>query len=125
KAGLPDPQGEANFQKFLVEFYRQYDKARNEGKSPADLLDPASKDYLGKVVTPFQRSVSQQYADHQANPGQPFDIKTVTTLDQATAAYHSGNITREQARALAQQHPEWGITFAPAAPVSQVPIEAH
>lgn len=61
--GTRDPKGDANYVRFLAVFLPEYDQLRQEGKTPAQLLDPDSKDYLGKLAVPLIRSTTEQLRD--------------------------------------------------------------
>lgn len=57
--GLSDPIGDELYQQYLSYFMDEYEKQRQEGKSPNDLLNPASKDYLGNALQQFSRTPEQ------------------------------------------------------------------
>jgi hypothetical protein len=63
--GWEDPQGDAQFTKFLGQFWPQYQQGREAGISPQDLLtNTKSKDYLGgDLIAGFKRTPAQQAAD--------------------------------------------------------------
>jgi hypothetical protein len=54
--GMKDPEGEANMTRFTADFMETYDEQRKKGKSDKELLDPQSPDYLGKLISKYQRS---------------------------------------------------------------------
>ena len=64
-----DQVGAENFYKWNVYFDQQFAEQRKAGKSPHDLLDPTSKDYLGKTISGFTRTLAQQTADMAATMG--------------------------------------------------------
>jgi len=51
-----DPKGAENFYKWNTYFDQQFAEQRKAGKSVHDLLDPTSKDYLGKTINGFASS---------------------------------------------------------------------
>ena len=54
--GIRDPKGDEQFQKYMAYFLTEYKTQRQSGKTPQDLLNPDSKDYLGKQIGKFVRS---------------------------------------------------------------------
>jgi len=64
-----DQVGAENFYKWNTYFDQQFAEARKAGKSPHDLLYPTSKDYLGKTISGFTRTLAQQTADMAATMG--------------------------------------------------------
>ena len=61
--GIRDPKGDEQYQKFLVMFLPEYSKQRQAGKTPQQLLDPESPDYLGKSITRFKRPAKDMMRD--------------------------------------------------------------
>lgn len=61
--GLRDPIGDENVQRFTSWFIGEYAKQRQGGKSPQQLLDPESPDYLGKRLKGYVRSPQQIMQD--------------------------------------------------------------
>ena len=57
--GLRDPIGDENVQRFTSWFMGEYAKQRQAGKSPQQLLDPESPDYLGKRLKSYVRTPQQ------------------------------------------------------------------
>lgn len=53
---VKDPKGEENLQRWTAQFLSDYNKKRKEGKTPTELLDPNSPDYLGKSIDQFKRN---------------------------------------------------------------------
>ena len=129
---MRDPKGDELYLKFIAQVLPRYQEARNAGKTPSQLLDPDSPDYVGKGMIDkpgqgFRRPMNQWYSDMLQDQPQPqqgsFDLKSVKTLDDARAAYKAGNITRDQARQLALDHPEWGVVVRePKQQMPEVPI---
>jgi len=128
---LKDPKGDELYLKFMAQALPAYDEGRRgsdgkPGKSPAALLNPDSPDYVGKIISHFKRPMDQWFNDtiHDAAPvsnAKPaFDIASVKSLDQLVTAYRAGNVTKQQADAMAVSN-GWASRKAavPAAPVSQ------
>lgn len=67
--GIKDPQGEENYLRFMAQALPAYEKGKSDGKSAADLLNPDSKDYIGKSIPTFKRSISEQLADMENASG--------------------------------------------------------
>lgn len=61
--GLRDPIGDENYQRFMVYFLDEYKTQRKAGKSFRELLDPASKDYLGRSIESYVRTPNQIMQD--------------------------------------------------------------
>ena len=61
--GMKDPKGEEIFLRFLGYFFPAYDKARADGKNPQELLNPDSKDYLGKSLDVMKRPQTEWFKD--------------------------------------------------------------
>lgn len=122
---IKDPKGDELYLKFNAQALPAYDAGRKAGKSPAQLLDPDSPDYVGKIIKNFKRPMDQWFNDtiHDAAPagGKPaFDLKTVKTLDDLVSAYRAGNVTKQQADEMAMSN-GWAKRKATpvSAPVSQ------
>jgi soluble lytic murein transglycosylase-like protein len=103
---IKDPKGDELYLRFLAQALPAYDAGRRTGKTAAQLLNPESPDYVGKVIGNFKRPMDQWFSDTiHDNPGTatsaPFDPKSIKTLEQAQSAYRSGNISRAQAAEIA------------------------
>lgn len=61
--GIQDPIGDENLQRFSSWFIGEYQKQRAAGKSPAELLNPDSADYLGKRLSSYVRSPQEIMQD--------------------------------------------------------------
>lgn len=61
--GIQDPIGEENLQRFNAWFLGEYQKQRESGKTPQQLLSPDSPDYLGKRLSSYVRSPQQILQD--------------------------------------------------------------
>lgn len=62
--GMEDPVGLENYQRFLSYFLHEYSQQRQSGKGYKELLDPDSKEYLGRQVWNYQRSQQQIMQDN-------------------------------------------------------------
>jgi len=51
-----DPDGSTSFQAFTSFFLNEYDRLIREGKTPEQLTDPNSKDYLGKEIFKYKKT---------------------------------------------------------------------
>ncbi len=54
--GIEDPDGAKHFEAWLSDFQPKYEQARRNGKTPAQLLNPTSPDYMGANVGLYKRS---------------------------------------------------------------------
>lgn len=124
---IRDPKGDELYLKFMAQALPAYDAGRKLGKTPSQLLNPESPDYVGKVIAGFKRPMNQWFSDIIQDGGATpdakpaFDIKTIKTLDDAVGAYRSGKITKPQADELAITN-GWGArkpTKASIIPMSQ------
>lgn len=58
---VPDPDGDAQFSAFLFDMQRRIDEAQKQGLKPRDILDPASKNYIGdKLIATYRRTPEQK-----------------------------------------------------------------
>lgn len=62
-----DEKGGEDFYKFKTFVLDSERRARDAGKSPYDLYNPSSPDYMGKQIPAFQRSMEQQLRDMAAS----------------------------------------------------------
>ena len=62
-SGMKDPVGDNQMGKFLSVFLTTYESEKKKGKTPLQLLNPDSPDYLGKLVGQFQRTPQQVMQD--------------------------------------------------------------
>lgn len=128
------PERREAWNKALPLLQKAIREGKEKGLTSAQLLDPGSKDYVGKILGPpgggFIPSAAEQMKaqinrDNKNVAAQaaakPFDIGTIKTLDDAVAAYESHKITLDQARALALQNPSWGIVVGGPPRVPVVP----
>lgn len=58
-----DPAGQKIYNNMLNSFYPAWDAAIKAGKSPAQLADPDSNDYIGNIANGFKRTDAQALAD--------------------------------------------------------------
>lgn len=78
--GIKDPQGDEQYQRYSSFFLDEYAKQRKAGKSATELLDPDSKDYLGKYVKNFTRSQQQILKDMTKSIGGEVERPSVNAL---------------------------------------------
>jgi hypothetical protein len=52
---IKDPKGDELYLKFLANALPAYDAGKKAGKTPAQLLNPDSPDYIGKSITNYKR----------------------------------------------------------------------
>lgn len=57
--GMRDPLGDQQYQAFLSEFIPAYEKQKAAGKSPRDLLNPSSPEYMGKIINTYVKTPQQ------------------------------------------------------------------
>lgn len=57
--GVPDPDGDQNYHNFLTYFLNEYESQKKAGKTPNQLLDEASPDYLGRQLERFVKTPQQ------------------------------------------------------------------
>lgn len=117
---IRDPKGDDLFLKFMARALPAYDEGRKAGKSPSQLLDPDSKDYIGSAIKSFKRPMAQWVHDMLAPElDTPAEGADLTTRDAIVKAYQAGRITRERA---GQALTDIGIKFDNAPPPAvQVP----
>ena len=87
--GIRDPIGDENYQRYLNSFLKDYAKKRQEGMSPEQLLNPDSKDYLGKNINQYirsQRDVMRDMVRSQARTAVPIPQQDLNNPVQAAAA---------------------------------------
>lgn len=69
--GLPDPEGEAHYASYLAAFQPLYERLRQAGKTPQQLLNPLSDDYIGKQISPDTYLRTQQQIVKSMFPKNP------------------------------------------------------
>lgn len=119
---IKDPKGDELYLKFMAQVLPAYEEGRRNGKSPSQLLDPDSSDYVGKSIKNFKRPMEQWFNDTVHDPAAPaakpaFDPASVKSLTDLVTAYRAGNVTKDQADQMAIDR-GWA-TRKPRAPVSQ------
>jgi hypothetical protein len=123
---IKDPKGDELYLKFLANALPAYDAGKKAGKSPAQLLNPDSPDYIGKAITNYKRPMSEWFNDvvrdqPTATPATPtFDAAKVTSLSDLVSAYRTGKVSKAVADQLAIDK-GWAVPkpAAPTVPVSQ------
>ena len=118
---LQDPEGSKRYLQFLAYAMPAYDEGRRAGKTPAQLLNPESSDYIGKAIPQFQKPASEMYKDRvQAAPSMwqnighffgaslpPVDPKSINSLAELQKAFQDGRIAAKAAADLALEK-GWG-----------------
>jgi hypothetical protein len=122
---IKDPKGDELYLKFMAQALPAYDAGRRDGKTPQQLLDPNSPDYVGGIIKNFKRPMDQWFNDTIRDQGSQaakpaFDASSVKSLDDLVAAFRAGKVTKEQADAMAIQN-GWAVRKPrqPSAPISQ------
>lgn len=64
---LRDHDGDANFLRFQAAAFAAYDNGRKNGKTPSQLLDPDSNDYIGKLIDRFKPDTNKTFADRMSD----------------------------------------------------------
>jgi hypothetical protein len=124
---MNDPKGGENYLKFMAYALPAYDAGRKAGKSPMQLLNPKSPDYIGQSIDSFTRPMNVWYndviVDHPGQmspaPTSKFDINTVKSLGDLVSAFHTGKVTSDQAREYAVANGWAVVKSKPSAPISQ------
>ena len=57
--GLKDPEGEEELLRFMSWFLPEYERQKQAGKTPSQLLAPDSPDYLGKTIPDYAKDFKQ------------------------------------------------------------------
>lgn len=133
-----DPAGAARFLGFQAAFFKAYDDAKKAGKTPAELLDPNSREYLGKLIEPFRPSKGESFVDQlkdkEAQPGffsrlgtaimgsgtpakPAFDASTIKSPKDVRGALDARQLTYDEASRILSER--FGLRPAGAQP--QVP----
>lgn len=134
---LKDPKGDELYLKFLARALPDYDAGLKNGKTPTQLLNPDSPDYVGKSIATFKRPMDQWFSDSvNGNPQTPpapaaapkIDISTANSPQELQALYATakGAITQQQAIDYGVSRGWWKPRAAAPAPAAtaapQVPI---
>jgi hypothetical protein len=122
---IKDPRGDELYLKFLANALPAYDAGKKAGKTPAQLLNPDSPDYIGKAITNYKRPMSEWFNDvvrdqPTASAAPTFDATKVQSLSDLVAAYRGGKVSKSVADQLAIDR-GWAVPrpTAPSVPVSQ------
>jgi hypothetical protein len=84
--GFKDPTGDENMARWSAGFFDNYKAMRAKGKSPQELLNPDSPDYLGKNIVQYVRTPQQIMRDMM-----PKRAKAPTTLSEVSTGIPSAN----------------------------------
>lgn len=101
-----DPHGENNYLRFMAQALPAYEAGRKAGRTPTQLLNPDSPDYVGKIIPTFKRSQAQEIADGVAGDGATVAPPRRAAPDTSTPAglqeaVRTGHMTRAQGEAEA------------------------
>ena len=123
---IRDPKGDELYLKFMAQALPLYEAQRRDGKTPAQLLNPDSPDYVGKIITNFKRPMDQWFSDTIHDAAAPatkpaFDINNIKDTSGLISALRGGQITRVQADDYAIAH-GWARRPIPAAAIPQLPL---
>ena len=126
-----DTKGEERYLNFLGMALPAYDKAKAAGKTPQQLLNSESPDYIGKLVEQFKPKADQTFLDKVqdqgpgffarlfgATPAVPFDAATIGSYTDLKAAFDAGKVSGAEANRIGLER---GWVRRPA-PTTQVPI---
>lgn len=61
--GITDKNGDTLFEKFMMDTLPRIQAGQSQGKTPGQLFDPKSADYVGKNLTSFQRPLDKTLKD--------------------------------------------------------------
>jgi hypothetical protein len=104
---IKDPKGDELYLKFLANALPAYDAGKKAGKTPAQLLNPESPDYIGKAVEQYKRPMNQWFSDVVNNgttataAAPEFNPAQAKSLDELVAAYRAGKVSRAVASEIA------------------------
>ena len=91
--GIQDPIGDTQYQKFMTFYLQEYQRQINKGKSPIELTDPNSPDYLGRYIEDYARSPTQILRD----------LVRFNTDDQVEATPAPEGVTQAEWDAMTQE----------------------
>lgn len=122
---MRDPKGEELFLKFQAQVYPLIEQGFRDGKTAAQLFNPDSPDYVGRVIAGFKRTPAQIMADLESAgtnvPNAAAGKVDTSTPDGLRAAVASGAITREEGIRIGLER-GWIRAAAPKPTGPQVPI---
>lgn len=113
---ITDPKGDEIFLRFMAQALPAYDKGKSEGKSAAQLLNPDSPEYVGKIIPSFKRPMSQWTSDMMQDQGSA----QTRNLGAIIQDVQSGRISSDAGKAEAQK---LGLIAADRAPAVPFPKE--
>jgi len=90
-----DPKGDELYLKFMKQALPEYESGRAAGKPASQLLDPDSKDYIGKNITSFARPYADQFKDMMEASGVDGAVDYKTPADLVNA-YKSSKISLQE-----------------------------
>jgi len=114
---IKDPKGEELYLKFMSAAVPAYQQGREAGKTPTQLLNPDSPDYVGKLIPQFKRGMNEKLSDMMLDAGgMAPDAAATPTLGGIISDVHSGKISEEEGRAKAESLGLVRIDSAPKVP---------
>lgn len=94
--GFADPKGEKLHNQWLAVAMNDYNRGLATGKTPTQLLNPESPDYVGKSLSLFTRSTAEMMKDHIVD-NEPRDLAAIDS------DVKFGKLSAEQAKGEAAQ----------------------
>lgn len=111
--GIKDPDGDEVYQKFMGDFFGQFNSGLKSGKTAQQMLTPGSKDYLGNLVQIYQRSpqdiLKSAYAPESSNAPSSTTTQSVPPLTTPSGSGRQGGsppagLSFEEFRAWKAKH---------------------
>lgn len=103
--GLKDQNGDEQYHAFLTDFTAKYEAEKQKGKSPDQLLNPKSPDYIGGMLQNYVKSpnqIMQDLANQVRNP--PAKKKELSSEDKAAISWAQSNRNDPRAAQILQLH---------------------
>src|ERR1700679_936370 len=92
-----DTKGKDIYQGMQTSFYALWDSEIKAGKTPAQLADPESKDYIGNAFMSLKRSPAQAMSDVvNQKPGAEGGTDWLTQLDNAQKQKNAPVVTTKE-----------------------------
>lgn len=125
---MKDPKGEQLFLQWFAQANTAYQDGVAAGKTPAQMLTPSSKDYIGATAEGFKRPMAVWMKDRleasdpvAALAGQPTPEVDLSTAQGLAAAYRAGKVDPVQAEKIARDK-GWIKAAAPAPEMIAPPV---
>lgn len=115
---IQDPKGDHAFNKYIIGALKEIQAGLGSGKTPAQLFDPKSPDYVGKAAGMYMRTPVQMMQDSVYGAPIPVGqgVVDLSTLAGAQAAFRAGKLSKKDADALALKN-NWGVPPPPPVPI--------